>query len=29
MNNNRKKQNLPVAKSVSGEIPSLKLTDTT
>lgn len=29
MNNNRKKQNLPVAKSVIGEIPSLKLTDTT
>lgn len=29
MNNNRKKQNLPCAKAVAGEIPSLKLTDTT
>ena len=29
MNNNRKKQNLPCAKAVKGEIPSLKLTDTT
>ena len=29
MNNNRKKQNLPCAKTVAGEIPSLKLTDTT
>ena len=29
MNNNRKKQNLPCAKAVQGEIPSLKLTDTT
>lgn len=29
MNNNRKKQNLPVAKAAFGEIPSLKLTDTT
>ena len=28
MNNNRKKQNLPCAKSQPGEIPSLKLTDT-
>ena len=28
MNNNRKKQNLPCAKAVEGEIPSLKLTDT-
>ena len=29
MNNNKKKQNLPCAKAVKGEIPSLKLTDTT
>ena len=29
MNNNRKKQNLPCAKAVAGDIPSLKLTDTT
>ena len=29
MNNNKKKQNLPCAKAVEGEIPSLKLTDTT
>ena len=29
MNNNRKKQNLPRAKALPGEIPSLKLTDTT
>ena len=29
MNNNRRKQNLPCAKAVAGEIPSLKLTDTT
>lgn len=29
MNNNRKKQNLPCAKAAPGEIPSLKLTDTT
>ena len=29
MNNNRKKQNLPCAKAAAGEIPSLKLTDTT
>ena len=29
MNNNKKKQNLPCAKAVAGEIPSLKLTDTT
>ena len=29
MNNNRKKQNLPCAKAAKGEIPSLKLTDTT
>ena len=29
MNNNRKKQNLPCAKAVAGEIPTLKLTDTT
>lgn len=29
MNNNRKKQNLPCAKADAGEIPSLKLTDTT
>ena len=29
MNNNRKKQNLPCAKAATGEIPSLKLTDTT
>lgn len=29
MNNNRKKQNLPCAKVVAGEAPSLKLTDTT
>ena len=29
MNNNRKKQNLHCAKAVAGEIPSLKLTDTT
>ena len=28
MNNNRKKQNLPCAKAIAGEIPSLKLTDT-
>ena len=28
MNNNKKKQNLPCAKEVKGEIPSLKLTDT-
>ena len=29
MNNNRKKQNLPCAKAATGEIPSIKLTDTT
>lgn len=29
MNNNKKKQNLPCAKAAKGEIPSLKLTDTT
>ena len=29
MNNNRKKQNLPCAKAATGEIPSLKLIDTT
>ena len=28
MNNNRKKQNLPSSKAYPGEIPSLKLTDT-